>query len=1449
MLKFLNQQYLRKKSRYPDEDRYKSKSFYKFLGRTNPNVHIGSLSQNDPEVPDLATTRNGERTESDIEELQSVDYESDDSIANIRHRSVYIDDSDENDSSHRRDSESSEISLIDINELQRYKLEDANSVFTKINKNDNGGNSQKEREDEDGAMVHVGGRVRRGKNILHGVLPESAKRLSIWKGKKLTTKTKRVGATDLRKGLAIKKKGSSISKTNFINEMNLYDELFQEKDSDEVNMQEIGEHYLTFNNDDLNKYMNEALNESHAFDFRYNSYMFSESESDEEENEPTILFANKGHLDSSEEPEISHDISLSDIDMFDGAAFPNKVGSAPQKRISDYLKDESEINPDIVKQPKRASTFRGVPWNKQQNSRGTDPVLKRKYQKFGVKRLRRKEFNAPSRKLHEKPTKAKEQEEAKGSSTKTKNSQSEVYQPPISNYYYKKSPATFTTSIEVESTKKFIKTSRFDQIHQRDFQFNRRKERLVDIDISKLHLLSQDYISFGSARPLTVNLGDRGFTLSLVTKLNSINEAVQLLQSISRRLNGTIVDLSGIAGALRTLLNWYVTLQEIPNEVEWKYLRYIVKRSARRDPKEVSELLPSTLCIFYTFLNLTEKYNGSSKVLFDEFKDYCGFFWWLVYEKLHENTEFGTFNEADMYYSFILELLSSNMELFWSTVINSVEKVNEQRTGMCLEGMFYLCNKISPKNYNWECLYKLYDTFNEQIPSTLYKEFIDICFLLNQRRSWPLEEKLIMLLYSTVTKRKFFNFEDESLDAAPISKISTINDIPNSSFFECFIQFFYYYVSALSADSSTKRLSTKLLTSSHFSYGKGKKHQVAFINRFNFIIILSQVSSLNQNNSVTDLIKSIQESKDLDIYSLAIRNLKTYTEIVISKDQTAPIESFSLLLVNTSSLYSSVPGISKILIQLSVCMKQSFCLDKPSSSLNASNSLQFFNVMRGIELKDFHDDIAIRVIELLKVAAHSLILERETLIQKSELAKSLVEKIRSYISRIMGGFPMKTRVREQKLTLLIEDCLQLWISISAIVDPNWNKIIFQEFLYMGNSYSRDLFSLELFCNILNYNDIPQHLEVVLQTLIKSLAKLQPPKYATSIINALRRLSLPILEFKNIHLNRRLTPIELNTNKSQIVLSVLSNLVEGAMSRQSKVNLICSFMDALNEEYDRYFKSSKFVEFCKRNVEFLQVHATELVGTLSIYQELANKLDVTPISANQIKWKGLPLVKKLVVLHKEFISSIVYQKDVFATLNQYTETGIWNSLFHLVSIYMKAITINQLEYWLCISILLDFLSLKLDSFEIDVTSREFARFVLSLEDMTSLCYSHWGSRFANVLRNYQLKALCQTYSILGKAYLIFDGYKDHQFIKKAIEKSLLDYALPSAQKMPVLDKAYSSFLFSDISNNSKDLLLPMEQHLLKPDHERYDPQEYAGHLRVLAADNALSETLYFDFSFQ
>lgn len=1401
MLKMLNHQYMKKKTKYPNEDRYKSRSFYSFLGRTNPNnmMYITNPSQSSQYDDQLHVD-----LLNDPPNNTDSNYESEVSIKVHRHHGGMIQGSDE---------EGYRSHVTSDDDLSTNSLESSSEINIKTSKFKN-----KEGEDQ---FIRVGGRYMKEKSVLKGVLPESAKRLEIYRGKESSIKKKN-RLKEKRKGLAVKKMKYDKS---FMNEADLYKSIID-------NQSDESDHYVPFLQQNIDNFIHESKAESSVFDAKYNGYI-SDTESDS---------------DSPVEIEWEKIV---------------------YKEAPTYFHDQKEINPDMVKSVtqrkhrrliKRQNTlktksFRTVygGFKRLQNSstrkRAEEIISRTQNQSYreshGISRMLdtfRNSSNSKDPSNNNKINGKTDSDKLSENETEDQNNHDNIkdrhlykYQPDLTNYRFRRNPISSTTSIEAESNTNFVK---FNNYISRDNNSKpHRDSDFQGIDLQQLSRLNEYYVRFEVPKTLVAILNEHKYTFDLVNKHDSILHCSNLLLKIAKLVNEAHIlkeTTFAITKCCVVLIQWYLTIQELPGETEWKYLKIILNSLVKRNSEDLDGLFPYLLVLYFIFWKLGERYKSLSD-LETEFVSYCSYYWKKLFEKLSEEDQVSSKSEES--FEFIWNLIKFNSSLIWKSIDACID--NKGNKSIFLTGFFFVAQKLESQHYNWTCFYKLYDLYKESNVK-FHREFIDVCFLLNQQKSWPLQEKLILKIYSNVTRNKFYNFKDEPLLLNSISKIRTFNDIPDMTFFDCFLQLVYYYVSGLESELAVKKLATKLLISSQFQYEGGKENQVAFMNRFNFIILLAQISSIDQNNLVIQLFRRIVDVEDIVIFLLGIKQLKIYNEIMLEREVIKlPFECFGMLINKCSQLYMKVAGSSKLVVQLNICMMSSFCFHTDTHS---ELSLEYLTVLELLNMKNLCDDVSIKLIDMLILACKKLgnfngIDQHKT--------QAFSTKISSYLSYQMGRFPMRSRIEEMKIIKVVENCIYIWVMLTNH-NGNWNKLLLQDYPYLGNSYLREKFVVYLLTKILEFNKLQQHETMIIEMVMKQLIKVTWSSYSVDIINMLKKHNHFLTNF-NINCQKtEMSEVELMTNKTQIILNMVSNIRDSPLLTDAKYAIIVKILESLNEEYDKCFMSTKFMETCTKIMTFIQIQFSD-VSSKESFIELANKLNITPISANQLRWKNLPEIEQLSFLHKEFVAIIIRKTDPIVLLDQYSNER-FIPIFHLISIYLKEIIQDRAVFWMLVSILLDYIAMKLNQFKVDMADAEFGKFLMMLVDATKVFDARYVNRYSDVLRNYQLKTILQTCNILRFCYIAYDGYKDQDVLNRVIQQQLMDYKLPTYKKMNELSQPYSHYILYEICPNSKNLQ-DLNYELTVIQLEEFNIGEGFKQLELLVGDeNTNSGVLEFDFSF-
>lgn len=1471
MVKFLNYSYIKLKQSNPKDEKYKSKNFYTILGMQSAIARMKEKeSQQDSQNPER------EYIESQIPASQAISNRSDD----------------------EQFSDSSDSQRRDNNELRYYVNTGNYEDLTDIqNFSDNTDIS------DDESLIRVGGRYVKERNLLRGALPESAKRLDLYKKPKKNYKGHSMKQVEHRKGLAVKKKstgrpqsGVLLNELNeFVDENNYQDEDIQLYKKFDTSHEVMSDFDTPLKGIDtfgiLSETSSEEEFENFAEDF-FESHRYDKDES-------------HGRLNTHEQNPISSE-DTSNLD--ERRHFVNDTGDDLNQAIDlGYdIEEDDEINPMFSYREHRSNprTYkkRKLEPTKQSklkifNSRNRKSPGPENSPKFTNSRTvhrsiseprstpqkRRKATSSgaglPSNSSYvSKPTKRsslfavfgnlqKKKVAFPTSKKKSRKPASRIGQQILptskellkSSYTFLRSPAQYTIAFEAESEDKFVKNNNnFKQPSLRNDMVQRIIKNsmtfpsgfiLNTIDIKRIWQINEGKSYNFTQDRVAVTLMSERFLFTLLDTSQARINFERLLVSILKVLRDpALFSLDHISNqlyeAIKGILLWTLISKEPPSEKVWKYCRNcLLILSQQRNFEHAGKskvFYPYFILIYFTFTTISKTSTFLQPTLKDEetLFQLCLQYWILFFFD-------GSFAAMDpnskQFESFSIMYTIHNLHKKWWELIDHVidQITTEVDLEIVLEVVASLAAFVPVKNYKWTILYSIYGKISTSEDSRIYHGFLDVVVLLNQRYSWPLEEKLLLLLYSTITSRKFSNFDDEYGVPELLGKIQTRNDIPDTTYFERFMYLFYNYVSELPTTANKKRLITKLITSSHYQYKEDRSHFGMFVNRLNFLLLLQQVSQVDLKNQLYDLLQRIIPSNDAEILMVSVQALQLFLELSISTGNGIPVNCFVLLINKVMDCYLVMAGVVKIWkLMVSILEKLVFSstdlifqfLDitrKISSgyqgtnnyepSKSKSSSERILNDIQRLTLKAIDE---INSQQTLKIDQINIQITPKRL----EILQKNYERNYKFLHYNMGRLPLPSVTEEAKLEELIEVSIKIWVRTSHLLpNVNWDVITLQRFPYTGNTQLRGQFILFFYIELLKFTSLKNCKDNILKSLIRSIVSFTPSKYAPQLLNQLNKEKNEVVIFQRRFIPEEVTPFFMLNFRLQLVSNILLNISKSTRTEVvTKRIYLEEILKTMNSEYDRYFSSTWYKEFCIGLVKAIQKYCREVISDDStvirtdsvvgfrftsadlsknsvsdLVRTTASKLGILQHELDKYNWLSKPLRQRLSFLHQEFTNALHFQKDYASVLRSYTFSEGTDMIFHLMSIYSKAVMMHQTDKWRLLFVLVDFFSLNLSLFKFDIFNVSFKKFLRLLVDIPKL------PKPATYSDNYfRLKACIAVGDILNDSIIIFDGYKDIDFVQSSINSFMDNF---EADKSSI--NFYSSFKLFDIQEVRNELAVP------------------------------------------
>ncbi|EGW34571.1 uncharacterized protein SPAPADRAFT_65695 [Spathaspora passalidarum NRRL Y-27907] len=1249
IVKYLNYNYMKMKERYRGDEKYRHKNFYTILGRG-----LNSLRTEENQGETYHDTQVESQSETQWHKEQ-------DSISGFMND--LFSDSDQDNYSQ---SEDSDLEPIPTHKHHSLVIEDDEEQ------------SDSELSDSD-ALVRVGGRIRKEKSILRGALPESAKRLSIYKAPAYKRKTKSTPKQmDYRKGMAIRKsapKHRSIPEfTGFVDDSITYDtsnELYHElynQPEDEPILERL-------ESDPPSMYDAVVLSES--------------SSSDNESGDESDIFE-YGHPDIDTHTDAIDLTNITD-DEFGEVQERDSINmmlATGERRHGPNTKKKHRSTQSTLPTAYRPPTY-GSSANTSSahtsSAYGSSSTVRNATNNTSRKRLNSSHSSSTSTKTRKQNPQSYGRLQVKSISPATnqrkkhksqkKNGIIDTYLSKnpkdlfANDYLFSRQPILSTTTIEAESETRFVK----EPIHSGERNHNNNslsKPLLNSIDLAKIIELAQGKSYTLAKDTVNITFLNETYTLSLVDIQRSTSTNERLLTQLAKTTKSFNVPLElfsqAVSECIKGLIEWALVLQRSFSTREWKLLDICYNSLVKSVVIPISfklQHMPYFMLLYYTVSNIALFQGGSPVDLNDFIKRYAQSYWKLYFDRF---SIYETFDEDE---SFTVHCMLVNRNLWWESIVSTLQNYDSPNSSTLLEPLFQLCSNTNNKGYSWVPVSILFDKHDNSTNIDFCYRYIETIYMLNQRKDWPIDEKVILQIYRSIAARKFANFTDEIEVPDLLGRVRTRYDIPDSSFFERFMQFLYWYVSGISHAQTVKKLITKLFISSKFQYVNDKTHRVMFINRLNFVVLLSQLSnSVDLGNQICGLFEAIEQPKDVELFKLGMSSLIVLCQVAVSTHSKLPIDAMVIFIKFCVHNFFTVSGTFRLWNRFIHLFK-----DKIVKNLNANQMIQVLGLSKGLHI-DMPDLIWQ---DLLEMFAHICPVSTPVS-QTCKVIQGLVDLLERVLHRQMGRIPLPSLQEETRVCTLIESCIANWIKFSALLPgTNWEKLVLQTFPYTGNHASREKFSIYFYFNVLQYHNLKGCQELVGRCVIRELMLYNPSKYLSSILKVLEREKWGLFALSNEIDVRYL----IQHSRHIIVNNIIDNLSKSRMKSSEKLRYVNEIQKVVNSELDKYYSCNWYKEFCVRVVKCIQIQCQDFIddATGKSLSSLSSKLGISQLELSQFKIHKMPILDKLRMFHIDFVNAVHFGRDVLEILDKFVMGGV-DVLYHLMSVYLEAISARQYDKW-------------------------------------------------------------------------------------------------------------------------------------------------------------------------
>lgn len=1420
VVKALNQLYLRRKKRYPDEDRYKSKNFYAHLGMSKL----------------LALSGDSEVSSRDVIEQMSQNAEED-----------------EYESDGKEDDEDEDEQLIPYEGLISSSLpdyDDADNNTRNFYENDEGKDADISEESgdessEEEQLIKIGGRYRKLSRILRGVLPESARRLDIFKDTKQVKKLKKkTRVLEPRRGLAIKKYGSNSAQSDELQkELNSFIDENQSGEEYTPNHQQLIQKSITdltpsftevsSSSDSESDFVEEVFSDHVRDDLTptflvsridpYLSFVDVESDSAHEEDRIDHMFASgpkhqsngsgskrvhfKARHARSTTPK-SYNAELRDLTNIPQHSRKRRYS----RRYLTSLKRRKLVSPHLNRTPNVVDASSRRPQAKQVVSNQAITRYKTNIQHANI------DIREKQRGQQQKPHQQKAQQ------------QKIAPEHSVGRYAkneFRRDPIQSTTVFEVESSTRFVRNRNVRQSGNTPDKYAPSKEFLFGLDgdflprdlmplteFSKVNTIGDGHIFFNGEDSVVFTLVGKRYSLGLyrleASNLLSERYFMQLRKLVldsKMILNPNIRE--EIHHSLKMIIKWILIAQKHPLEELWKLLNHQLKDFTKlhtREMRQHQSIVSSRLLfIYYIYIRIeTTRVSNSEQQLPEHFNVICSDYWSVLFQSFSASeisSEFSPEARETLLrdsLAIMYSIFTTQKSFWWAPIIEALhDSIQVIYDKVSLLNVIYILSSLVPRNkYNWGCFLSVLSELKSEKTSEFYHHFIDTCALAVQRLSWPLEERLITQLYSSFAQRQFGNFSDEGFVPRPLGLIQTRLDIPESSVFERFMGLLYNHVSSLSSKKDVKKLVSKLVASSQYRYMSGRKYQIQFVNRLNLILLLFQVCDVDLSSPFISLVESIGDSRDMFIYGRTFDALVLYCDVAKSRRAGIPLRAFEVLLSSFCTYFNSLFGMPDLLKR---------AIQFLGSNFQCHNDSSLFQLLKAVSLTKIPDGVLTDFLSMVLISSFEVLgrineLSESEMVDISHFDKAIVNLLSAQMRRL---HLVESRQRE-RIEDSIEIAIQIWMIIASVTNTHhWNVMMLQKYPYIGNEQLREKFVLLMCEEYIKSGPLNDSIITEIDTImVKGLMSLSISKYALPLYLRLCRTAGSLFFFKKILTLTITTLSQMQTLRQQVLNLVIQNMCSlNSHSRDVKISLLKQFVNILLHEYSRNFLQTIYVEFCKQMVELVQKAGKSLLNNVDEFWEFAVKLGF-PNRKKQIAWSESSEMDQLQMLNNELLDALQYNKDLKKALDNWINISHMSAVYSLVQIYISAISIHE-SHWAHLSNLLQYILSRIEQYQVKVQEFAFQRFLAMLVDIATIS-SRWKSSTYSI---YELDTLTTCSKILHHAYYIYSGYKDQADFMEVARQFLgqIDFHAPHDTQ---LSSPFTSLSFGMLRNSSRSSYTPL-----------------------------------------
>ncbi|RKP30749.1 hypothetical protein METBISCDRAFT_27124 [Metschnikowia bicuspidata] len=1379
VVRTLNRLYMRKKKWYPDEFRYKSANFYVHLGRSRARALQGDADAENQ--VDLSSSQVSDGTFAPKSESGRVD-------------EVLSPNNGVRQSSSETDVAPPDDILRALNPAESSSDDDSwvrSAAPPRIERDsDSESDSDQTSESEPEQMVRVGGRYRKLSRILKGVLPESAKRLSMFQYQEPVRK-KRIKhrAVVPRKGLAQRKFGSASSKTR-----DLQQELMRFSDSDEDAA--FSRSHLVQTNLDVESPALRQFGDAYISEVpECNAFSSDEEPFSDRSVSPSgspLLDTYLHEFDSvwPEQAENYENGWVTHVGLREAPEIAVQVAHRSPKAPSGGVRQ----NPALGRSRALSTRTRRVamlaklakrPFH--QRARVADLVGRIPWGLVRRETVRKQPADSPRKQPVNSPQTTKNVPPAPKTHPRTKSPEHPDTARKYAHLDFKRTPTASTVVYEIESTEKFVrlrKTAGF----RVPVLLPTKEDLFAEPGLAGNPLLCEGDFARGFAAGINYFTGEDGvcftlggtvYTLGLYRLKESREQETRLFTAIHVLLARTHTFLSDLArhevsAALVCVMKWLLIVNSRPTADQMAWVAALLALFSKFQEHEVRRLQcaihSQLLFVLWLLYQLENAHAPGATALQRELNRSAADFWLLFFVTWRtDDLRDARPGHSAVYDAVrVLRVVCSDSASWWLPIEKALsEAVSAPGDPALVDQMLFLAAVVPRTEHSWAPFLAVLRKFQRDVSSHNHHGLLDACDVAVLRLGWPWHELVLVAVYASFAQRKFANFDDEHA-LQVIGTVRAVADLSDRTVFDRFLVLVYRYVSDLDSSRSVKRLVSKLVPSSAFVYTRERRSRTAFVNRANLLLLFSQVSTLDLGVQFVGLVDQVCGVDDAKTLVHAADAVAAYCVVARTRRHEWPVDAIvRLLSCGVLRPFSTVMAVLGTLVRgnsgVSVLGDALDALDDawgdswgdalvglnervPVDAAAAARAdwAVLVDIFARVDLGAVPDAHALKMLALLVYAFHVPSASQNA----SQYVLALQRRVTALLDAHMRRWPPhNTRIRDA-----VEMGILLWNRTAAAAgNRHWNVMMYQKFSFMGTDQLRRdlvcLFALEYLHE--NAHVRPDDVASIDKILMRALCALFLAPYVLGLFIVLARDARSLFFGTHAFTTR--------TNATDALYALLANrvkvltaVVHGVRARPAvappeKDAWIVYLVECLRAEYSRSFGAAGYPEMCRHLMDAIHSSSRPSVSEMAPYWDFAAVLGLSS-TRRQATWYRLTDAEKMAALHCELVYALQFETRPLQRMHSWLADMDASLVYALVEVYVCALRADP-SYWCHLAHALALVLLRLRRFE-GPHNDAFLR----LADVLTHVAAVSSNRDA-----FEVQAVCTCVQILDFGVSLYDGY--------------------------------------------------------------------------------------------